>query len=150
MRSAEYIGIGLFAALLVLGDADCARDLAGEVKSAGERWVLALGLDASLAYGTLGVPTLAPAAGTYPANAPPGGWYEALGHDAGLLAARALEALPPAGVVRGDEVEALHDKARDALAIADAELWTSKARSFGGGRSLPRELGVTTGGPRER
>ncbi len=137
-------------ALLVLGDADCARDLAGEVKSAGERWVLALGLDASVAYGTLGVPTLSPAAGTYPANAPPGGWYEALGHDAGLLAARALEALPSAGVVRGDEVDALHEKARDALAVVEAELWTTKVKSFGGGRSLVRELGVTTGGPREQ
>jgi hypothetical protein len=136
-------------ALLVLGDPDCARDLASEVKSAGERWVLALGLDASLAYGTLGVPTIAPAAGTYPANAPPGGWYEALGHDAGLLAARALEALPSAGVVRGDEVGVLHEKARDSLAVVEAELWTSQARSFRGGRSLSRELGVTTGGPRE-
>jgi hypothetical protein len=114
---------------------------------ARDKLVLALGLDSSLAYATLGVPTLAPAAGSYPANAPPGGWYEALGHDAGLLAARALEALPSEGLARANEVEGLHEKARDALASVEAELWTSTTRGFGGGRTLPRELSVTTGGP---
>jgi hypothetical protein len=137
-------------ALLVTGDADCARDLAGEVKSSRDRLMLALGLDASLAYATLGIATFAPQTGGYPANAPSGGWYEALGHDAGLLAARALEALPSAGVAKRADVDALHEKARDALAGVSAELWTSGQHGFAGGRVLPRELTVTSGGPSER
>jgi hypothetical protein len=137
-------------ALLVLGDVDCARDLASEVKASRERLMLGLGLDASLAYATLGVPTVAPSAGGYPANAPAGGWYEAVGHDAAVLAARALEALPPSVAARREEVTALHEKARDALASAQGELWTSAARGFGGARSLPRELDVMSFGPSER
>ncbi|HTQ07209.1 MAG TPA: hypothetical protein VMI54_25305 [Polyangiaceae bacterium] len=137
-------------ALLLQGDVDCARDLAAELKAARDHAVLALGLDASAAYATLGVPTLAPTAGAYPANAPAGGWYEALGHDAALLAARALGALPAAGAARSDEVGALHEKVRDALAAAEAELWTSSERGFAGGRTLPRALGVTNGGTESR
>jgi hypothetical protein len=137
-------------ALLVLGDVDCARDLAGEVKGSKDPLLLALGLDASFAYATLGVPTLVLASGGYPANAPSGGWYEALGHDAGLLAARALEALPSAGVAKRADVELLHEKARDALASVSAELWTSSERGFSGSRVLPRQLSVTRGGPTPR
>jgi hypothetical protein len=137
-------------ALLLQGDVDCARDLAAELKSARDHAVLALGLDASAAYATLGVPTFAPSTGAYPASAPAGGWYEALGHDAALLASRALEALPSAGVARSDEVEALHEKVRDALAAAQGELWTSGERGFEGGRILPRVLGVANGGTESR
>ncbi|HEV8549741.1 MAG TPA: hypothetical protein VGQ57_11950, partial [Polyangiaceae bacterium] len=75
-------------ALLVTGDADCARDLASEVAAGRQKLLLALGLDASVVAGSVSVPTLTPAAGTYPEKAPPGGWYEALGHDAAVLAAR--------------------------------------------------------------
>jgi hypothetical protein len=50
-------------------------------------------------------------------------------------------------LVRGDPVEALHEKARDALATAEAALWTSEARGFGTARVLPRKLGVLEGGP---
>jgi hypothetical protein len=88
--------------------------------------------------------------GGYPDNAPHGGWYEALGHDAALLAARALEALPREGLVRGGSVEVLHEKARDALARAEAALWTSEARGFGNARVLPRKLGVVEGGTSSR
>jgi hypothetical protein len=137
-------------ALLVLGDADCARDLAGEVRSSRESLLLALGLDASLAYATLGLSTLAPSAGGYPASSPSGGWYEALGHDAAVLAASALTALPPTVAARPEEVAALHEKARDALAAAQAELWTSAARGFSGDRSLPRELSVMSFGSNGR
>jgi hypothetical protein len=134
-------------ALLLHGDVDCARDLADELKTGRVPLLLALGLDASSAYATLGVPTLAPTMGPYPVNAPAGGWYEALGHDAAALAARALEALPPAGVARSGDVEALHEKVRDALAAAEADLWTSNEHGFAGARGLPRELGVINGGP---
>ncbi len=136
--------------LVVAADAPCARDLAGEVRSAKSSLLVALGLEASETYATLGVATLVVSAGGYPANAPQGGWYEALGHDAALLAARALESLPPEGLVRGGSVEVLHEKARDALARAEAALWTSEARGFAGARVLPRKLGVLEGGPSSR
>jgi len=129
-------------ALLVTGDAACARDLARELAQAREPWPLALAFDASEAYGTLGGVAFVPQAGTYPDGAPTAGWYEALGHDAGVLAMRALEALPQSGIARGDDVEALRAKARDALASASADLWTSAARGFGGARLLPRDLVV--------
>jgi tetratricopeptide (TPR) repeat protein len=133
-------------ALLVAGDAGCARDLAFELKGTRERWPLALGLDATEAFVALGALALTVKAGAFPEAAAGAGWYEALGHDAGLLAARALQALPEAGVARGESVRVLHEKARDALARAEAELWTSQARGFGGARVLPREIGVSAGG----
>ena len=137
-------------ALLLLGDADCARDVASELRTARERLVLALGLDAGVVSATLGQPTLTPGAGSYPANAPGGGWYEALGHDAAVLAARALQALPSEGVARQADVEALHGKARDALATVQAELWTSAHQGFAGARVLGRELTIVSGGPSDR
>jgi hypothetical protein len=137
-------------ALLLLGDADCARDVASELVTARERLVLALGLDAGGVGATLGVPTLTPGAGKYPGNTPAGGWYEALGHDAAVLAARALTALPSEGVARQADVEALHAKARDALATVEVELWTSDDKGFRGARVLGRELTIVSGGPPER
>jgi hypothetical protein len=136
--------------LIVTGDAPCARDLAGEMKGAKSSLLVALGLEASETYSTLGVSTLVVSSGGYPEKAPHGGWYEALGHDAALLAARALESLPPEGLVRGGSVEVLHEKARDALSRAEAALWTSAARGFAGARVLPRKLGVLEGGPSSR
>jgi hypothetical protein len=143
----EKRGIG---GLLVTGDASCARDLASEVRAKKRPFLLGLALEASETHATLGVPTLAVSVGGYPRNAPPGGWYEAIGHDAALLAARALEALPKDGLVQGGSVEVLHEKARDALAVAEAELWTSEARGFAKARVLPRKLGVLEAGPPAR
>jgi hypothetical protein len=137
-------------ALLVLGDADCARDVASEVATARQKLVLGLGLDAGGVAQTLGVPTLTPSAGAYPEKTPSAGWYEALGHDAALLAARALQALPSEGVARSADVDALHGKARDALATAQADLWTTTHRGFDGARVLSRELTIASGGPPER
>jgi hypothetical protein len=144
LRELQKNGVG---GLLVTADAPCSRDLAAEVKGAKTSFLVALGLEASETYATLGVSTLVVSSGGYPLNAPHGGWYEALGHDAALLAARALESLPPEGLVRGGSVEVLHEKARDALARAEAALWTSEARGFTGARVLPRKLGVLEGGP---
>ncbi|HEY3497857.1 MAG TPA: hypothetical protein VGK73_24330 [Polyangiaceae bacterium] len=134
-------------ALLVAGDAGCARDLAQEVGSARERMPLALGLDATEALTTLGGAAFTLKAGAFPEAAAGAGWYEALGHDAAVLAARALQALPEAGLARGEGVRALREKCRDALAHAESDLWTSQARGFGGARELPRQLGVTSGAP---
>ncbi len=134
-------------ALLVTGGEQCARDISTELSAGSLGWSMALGLDASAVLPELGARALAIETGSYPAKAPTGGWYEALGHDAAVLAALALEALPTNGVARGEDVEALRSRARDALATAKAELWTSSARGFGGARVLPRHLGVVLGEP---
>lgn len=134
--------------LLVTGDAACARELSREVAQLREPWPLALAFDASEAYPSLGGAAFVPQAGSYPDSSPTAGWYEALGHDAGVLAARALQELPESGIARGEDVEALRTKARDALARARAELWTSAASGFDGARLLPRELVVRAPAPK--
>jgi hypothetical protein len=133
--------------LLVSGDAECATDLARELGAARLAWPLGLGLDAGRAYATLGRPAFVVKTGKFPDELGDSGWYEALGHDAGVLSARALEALPLAGVARGEDVEALRERARGALERAEADLQTSAARGFGGARVLPREVSVIQGGP---
>jgi hypothetical protein len=132
--------------LLVLGDADCARDLAAELEKARDPLLLALGLDAGGIVSSLGPRGLTVAARAQPKDGAPGGWYESLGHDAGVLAARALSALPSEGVARQGDVEVLHARARDALATAEADLWTSERRGFAGSRVLAREFTIVTGG----
>jgi hypothetical protein len=132
--------------LLVSGDAECAADLARELAAARLTWPLGLGLDAGRAYATLGRPAFVVKSGGFPEQLEVG-WYEALGHDAGVLSARALEALPVAGVARGEDVGALRERARGALERAEANLQTSTSRGFGGARVLPRELSVIQGGP---
>ena len=67
-----------------------------------------------------------------------------------VLAARALQALPSVGVARQADVEALHEKARDALATVEAELWTSDNKGFRGERVLGRELTIVSGGTSPR
>lgn len=133
--------------LLVTGDAECAAELARELSAARLSWPFGLGLDAGQIFATLGRPTSVLKTGRFPEQTGEQGWYEALGHDAGVLAARALEALPLAGVARGEDVGALRERARGALEKAEAELYTSNARGFGGSRVLPRELAVLQGGP---
>jgi hypothetical protein len=132
-------------ALLVLGDADCARDLAAELAQARDPLLLALGLDAGAIAPVLDVPVLVPSTKAFPFS-PSGGWYEGLGHDAGALVTGALEALPSAGVARQAEVDALHTRARDALASAQADLWTSEQRGFAGARVLERQFTIINRG----
>lgn len=127
--------------LLVTGDAECARALGAAMKSQKLHFGLALALDAAGAYAELGVPALVPRAGRFPDGSSTS-FYEALGHDAALLSERALAALPEEGTVSGARVDELHLRVRDALKTAEAELLTSEARGFGGGRTLPRELSV--------
>jgi hypothetical protein len=129
------------SALLVTGDAECARALGAAIRAQKSGFLLALGLDSAGIYSELGVPLLVPHAGRFP-DASSGSYYEALGHDAARLSERALGALPQEGTVEGQRVDELHALVRDALARAEAELLTSDARGFGGGRTLPRELSV--------
>jgi hypothetical protein len=133
--------------LLVTGDAECAQELARELAAEKLSWPLGLGLDAGQTYATLGRPAFVVKSARYPEQTGESGWYEALGRDAGVLASRALEALPIEGVARGEDVGALRERAQGALARAEADLATTTARGFGGARVLPRELSVLQGGP---
>lgn len=72
---------------------------------------------------------------------PPSIWA-GLGRDAAVLAWSAVQVLPLQGTKDPAEVKARHRKAGDMLAAADAPLWTTDARGFGGQRKLPRQLGV--------
>jgi hypothetical protein len=76
------------------------------------------------------------------AHPSPPTWWAALGHDAAVLAWAGVQVLPAQGTEDPGEVEARHARAASALAAAQADLWTTDARGFGGGRSLPRTLGV--------
>ncbi len=67
-------------------------------------------------------------------------WYEALGEDLGRLLAAALADQPDADAENPSEVRARHDRARDALERAEAELGTTKARGFAGKHELEREI----------
>jgi hypothetical protein len=70
----------------------------------------------------------------------PPSWWAALGHDAAVLAWAGVEALP--GTEDPREVAARRARAASALAAARADLWTTGAQGFGGGRALPRTLGI--------
>jgi hypothetical protein len=53
-----------------------------------------------------------------------------------------VQVLPAQGTADPLEVKARHRRAADTLAAAEADLWTTDARGFGGERRLPRQIGV--------
>lgn len=71
---------------------------------------------------------------------PPSFW-SGLGRDAGVLAWAGVRALPAAGTEDPKLVKERRLTARDALAAATDDLWTTEARGFEGGRVLQRRLG---------
>ena len=104
-------------------------------------------------------PTIAPdfatTAGRYPINADTTewvawtevrgslpNWWTALGHDAAALARLAVEPLPDDPTEDPAEIEARRRRATEALAGATADLWTTEARGFAGGRTLARSVRV--------
>jgi hypothetical protein len=134
--------------LLLVGNADCARDALEEVGRAGLRPSVAFGLEcAELAtrfatkYSTVVAaagefPRIGAASGEDASGAP--SWYEALGHDAALLAAAALRGFSAQGVDDARAVAALHARARDQLGRVRVELWSSEHAGFAGGQVLQR------------
>ena len=147
-------GVG---ALLLSGDADCARDVIADLGQARLRPRLGFGLSCGELFATVEtkLPRLGVAVGDYPvpesgdpppsmvrwreATGAPPTWYHALGHDAALLASAALAEFPVQLVDDAREVAKLHRKARAALATASAALWSSRRAGFEGGQRLQRD-----------
>ena len=74
------------------------------------------------------------------AHAGPPSWWAGLGHDAAVLARAGVQALPERGTEDPKEVSERRALAAQALAAAQADLWTTAARGFGGARVLPRSV----------
>jgi hypothetical protein len=140
-------------ALGIVLDARCA--LQAMMAAASARVRFAAGFEAGL----MGLPSgsLLATAGLYPfdvARPPPAisGWmknhatapsfWAGLGRDAAVLAWTGVQALPARGTEDPKEVAARRAQAAEVLAKAEAELWTSDAKGFGGKRELPRSIGV--------
>jgi hypothetical protein len=68
------------------------------------------------------------------------GWWAGLGHDAAVLAWAGVRALPETGTEDPKEVAGRRALAAQALGVAQADLWTTAARGFGGARVLPRSI----------
>jgi hypothetical protein len=136
-------------ALVLSTDARCARSILQELGSAGTP-LFVLDLEcAELGLGQAQADTLVVSTGSFP-KAPAGAngraptWYEALGHDAALLGAAALQHFSLERVDDARAVAALHARARDALSSVSVELWTSQARGFGGVQRIERRFSVVT------
>ena len=144
------------SALLVLGSAGCASDVARELRSVSFAPELALGLEsaefvfasdaprARFALGAGRFPSVVRPDATDNPALPPLDWYEALGHDAALLAHAALEGFPGGRVADGPAVRELHARAERALGAAQAALWTTDSRGFSQGHVLPRTLTIVS------
>jgi hypothetical protein len=143
-------------ALLVLGPSACARDVARDLRGASFAPELALGLEAADFAYAVDAPRarFALGAGRFPFAAQPSGpsdsarplpdWYEALGHDAALLARVALRDFPSGRVDDAAAVRELHVRARRALESARTPLWTSESSGFSEGHVLARSLTVVS------
>lgn len=138
----------------VVAYGSCVADVLLGVSGTSIQTAVGLDLDGvSLPKGTL-----AAAAGVYPIDprgtmhptlvtwmrqhAEPPSLWAGLGRDAAVLAWSAVQVLPTKGTKDPAEVKARHHKAADTLAAAQAELWTTEARGFGGQRQIPRQISV--------
>ncbi len=143
-------------ALVLFGDPDCTRDAVAEATQGGLSPALILGLESAAVRDVAGK-KYALAAGEFPFDVHPlradervwierwgaaPSWYEALGHDAAVLAAAVLSGFPLERVDDLATVDRLHLRARDGLAQAVADLWSTRSTGFGGGSVLPRDIGV--------
>ena len=134
-------------ALLLSTDARCARSILEGLATDGRGPLLVLDLEcAELAASHTRAETLVVTTGVFPkaggGTAPPPTWFEALGHDAALLGAAALEQFSLERVDDARAVAALHGRARAALSRVDVALWTSGARGFRGAQRLARRFSL--------
>ena len=146
----DFLRTARARALIVDGDAACARDLR---ERGATDLLVAFGLDARDTG-----PGLHASAGWIGARVERGsgpldawrasgrrepGWWTGLGHDAGAVAKIAVESIPEG---LADEASSSSSERAEALsrgiARADAALWTTEARGFTGARVLPRAIEV--------
>jgi hypothetical protein len=145
------------SAVLVLGSAACASDVARDLRGVSAfSPELALGLEAAEFVFASDAPRVrfAVGAGSFPSAVRPDSeanpalpaldWYEALGHDAALLAKGALEGFPDGRVDEERAVRELHARAQRALGNVQVPLWTSEARGFSKGQTLSRTLTIVS------
>jgi hypothetical protein len=140
-------------AVLLLGDAPCARDAVGETSKLVGMYGVGLGSGEIVAE-PVRAPTVAVAAGKFPLRkddasplegyrkrhgAPPS-WFTVLGHDAAVLARAALRPLPLDRAESAEQVKKRHGEVVAALLSAEGDLWSTDARGFQNGRRLPREF----------
>jgi len=145
------------SAVLVLGSAACASDVAHDLRGVPAfSPELVLGLEAAEFVFASDAPRarFAVGAGSFPSAARPApednpalpalDWYEALGHDAAMLAQGALEGFPDGRVDEEHAVRELHARAQRALVNVQAPLWTSLSRGFSKGQRLSRTLTIVS------
>lgn len=150
--------------ILVLGDAACCRSVSQELQTLGWAPYVVWGLEgahASLGFGSEPVRLAAgefPQVGTEvlgaqlsekerliqrgqtPPPSPAGDWYFSLGHDAAKLVRTALSSLPETQATEKEEVKKLHERARQALLDARAELLTTQSKGFSSSLRMERHL----------
>jgi hypothetical protein len=144
--------------LLLLGDASCSTEAI--VAASTQRVALraAVGLDgAEIATEPSRLPLLVATAGAFPmkrgdassalygfkrrqGKAP--SFSAALGHDAATLARVAERALPEGRAEDATEVQKRHRAANEALASAEADLWSTSARGFASRSVIARDVVV--------
>jgi hypothetical protein len=148
------------SAVLVLGSAACASDVVRDLRGVPAfSPTLALGLEAAQFVYASDAPRarFAVGAGLFPSAIRPDSesnpalpaldWYEALGHDAAVLAKGALEGFPSGRVDEERAVHELHARAQRGLVSVRVPLWTSEARGFSKGQTLSRALTIVTPAP---
>jgi hypothetical protein len=148
-------------ALVLLGEAECTRDALAEAVQGGFAPLFVLGLESAELAGTVSGRELVLGAGRFPFAASQRGdveraylsrwgeapsWFEALGHDAALVAAAVLADFPLDRVEDKGAVVGLHWRAQGRLMHVEAPLWTTRAKSFAGANVLSRRLEALTPG----
>ncbi len=149
-------------AWLVDAPNECARDLVRGLGAEQVRGVVALTLDAAgssarapslrlmaVHVGEIPIVSAAPEAISDPdirawtiASGSPPNFWAALGHDAAVLARRAVAGLPLDAASDPAEVSKRRAAVKAALLVATAHLWTSETQGFASGHTLQRIIGI--------
>jgi hypothetical protein len=142
-------------ALVLLGEAECTLDAISETAQAGLSPLLLFGLESGELGNTVPGRKLVLVAGRFPFGAAPEteverayvarwgeapSWFEALGHDAAIIASTALADFPLDRVDDKGAVVGLHWRAQGRLLHVESALWTATTRGFEGANVLSRRL----------
>ncbi|HEY3237647.1 MAG TPA: hypothetical protein VGJ84_23205 [Polyangiaceae bacterium] len=143
-------------ALMLLGDASCARSAASQATAAGLRLGLVFGLECAELLGSISghEPQLALGAARFPEPARSGtlpgfrsSWYSMLGEDAVKLVTKALASFPLDRIDDAHAVAELHRRAKTDLEAAQVDLSTSSEKGFGKDRVIDRTFKLLESAP---